>query len=238
MGTLRDNAVNFHTEDKPDTGLVLRRYCGFSDLSDILNNRKIKFWNTSRWDDKNDKYLMEKYKTSQNWQQIYAFCSTKTRKEHYHHWLRYAGKKSTKDDKFGVCIVFDRAAIKKFAEEKEFQCGYIRYKTLDQLKNDPIPRVHRLPFLKRVAFSDEREFRIFRGDNKLDEEYITLDISLDWIKKIRISPWLTKEEASHSASRLKGIADCGELDILHSTLLQSQQWRKYADQVATNKYDF
>jgi len=218
-----EQLVGFENEEPAEKEVVLRRYTRFCNIREILENRQIELRNTDSWDDKNDKYLLDLYRRHRAWKSIFAICGTRTKKEHYHHWKTYA------ED--GACIVFDRKKLIQGAKEANFKYGTVRYKMLKDLNNDPLPGIKLLPFFKRAAFSDEREFRIVTGLTDESGGTAILPIKLSWIRKIRLNPWLDMDESKCRIRDLKQISGCQKIDMKRSTLLQSRRWEQFGDSI-------
>jgi len=91
-----------------------------------------------------------------------------------------------------------------------------------------IPRTERLPFLKRLPFRDENEFRIIyecRGE-KLRSFNIPIDLSC--IDEITISPWMAKALFPDIEQLLRSIEGCSKLKIRRSTLIGNDEWKSLA----------
>jgi hypothetical protein len=84
-----------------------------------------------------------------------------------------------------------------------------------------------LPFLKRIPYKDEKEFRlIFQSkDEILIEKYIEIDITV--IKKIVISPWITDEICKTIINIIRKIHGCEFIEIDKSTLVQNEAWMEF-----------
>ena len=83
-----------------------------------------------------------------------------------------------------------------------------------------------LPFIKRYPYKDEKEFRILFVDRDEIREFKELAISLSWIKRITLSPWMPKPLANGVVSALKGIKGCGKIPVVRSTLIENESWKR------------
>ena len=90
------------------------------------------------------------------------------------------------------------------------------------------PSVHELPFLKRYAFGDEMEFRLFATQNNAKSPTLRVPVGIDAISRVMLSPWLPKNVAAHTKSTLKAIRGCSKLKIYRSTLIENEAWKKFA----------
>ncbi|MNJ57054.1 hypothetical protein D3C77_526290 [compost metagenome] len=103
----------------------------------------------------------------------------------------------------------------------------VKYKTIDALRSSA-PLQEDLPFLKRYAFIDEREFRLFYASQEQGPPVMRVPVPLSSIKRITLSPWLTKSVVDHVKETLKSIKGCGSLKIYKSTLVENENWKKFA----------
>jgi hypothetical protein len=91
----------------------------------------------------------------------------------------------------GVCFSFNQESLLKAVRK---QLGVtakpVRYLTLPDIRGMTM-KTASLPFLKRSAFEDEREFRIIYESSS--EKYDTIDIAipLTCIERITLSPWIS-----------------------------------------------
>jgi len=82
------------------------------------------------------------------------------------------------------------------------------------------------PFLKRVAFRDEKEFRIIFKSFTETLRFKTVEIDLDSVQKITLSPWLPGPVAQSVIKIIKRIDGCASIDVRPSSLLDNARWRK------------
>ncbi|MNF89480.1 hypothetical protein D3C84_720080 [compost metagenome] len=59
-----------------------------------------------------------------------------------------------------------------------------------------------------------------------------IPVPLSSIKRITLSPWLTKSVVDHVKQTLKSIKGCGSLKIYKSTLVENENWKKFADDLS------
>ncbi|MFZ0927493.1 MAG: DUF2971 domain-containing protein [Syntrophobacteraceae bacterium] len=133
---------------------TFRRYTDLLALIDILKNKKITFLPPSSWDDRNDRYLMDVYKQVKGLKTLLALCFSQQRSEKSHHWRVFAPGNA------GVSIEFNRdVLLNPLKEEDGFRYSCVHYKRKEDLDRSKIPDDD-LPFIKRCAYQDEKEFRI------------------------------------------------------------------------------
>jgi hypothetical protein len=198
----------------------LRRYTNLPALIGILKNREITFLPPSSWDDRNDRYLMDAYKRAKKLKTLLALCFSQV-SETYHHWRVFAPGSS------GVSIEFDRDALLKLLPKKSIMHSPVDYKTIKQLKPSEIDE-NDLPFIKRAAYRDEKEFRILYSSTKEDCLTKSIPIELSTINRIAINPWLHDSLYGSIREIILSIDGCDRLDVYHSRLIESPKWMRFA----------
>jgi len=202
-------------------GRFLRRYTELPFLIDFLETKEITLVNPKFWDDRNDSFYLQQYGESKGLDSIYSLCLTETN-ETYHHWRVFSYGAS------GICIEFHKGILlDRVSRIEELRGEPVRYKTLDEMRSKP-PEIEELPFLKRHAFSDEMEFRLFVARQKESGVTFRVPVGLDAISRVMLSPWLPKEVAKQTKSALRSIRGCSKLKIYRSTLIGNESWKKFA----------
>lgn len=110
---------------------------------------------------------------------------------------------------------------------KQLRAESVEYCTIQQLRDDPLDE-DELPFIKRYAFQDEKEFRIFWGSKKTSTKTYRLNVPLIAINRIVLSPWLPIEVVEHVKATLKSMPGCKSLKIYKSSLVENDQWKSFA----------
>jgi hypothetical protein len=139
----------------------LRRYTNLAASIHLLSNKKITLLDPSTWTDMNDAYFIAEYRRLKNVQSVLALCFAECA-ETYHHWRVFSSGVD------GVCIEFDLAKLSRgFSGDGRVKAGYVNYKTITELRDmkDNFD-IDELPFLKRFAYRDEREYRLVFIDDK------------------------------------------------------------------------
>ena len=202
-------------------GRFLRRYTELPFLIDYLETKEIALLNPKSWDDRNDSYYLQQYGVTTGQSSIYSLCLTETN-ETYHHWRVFSHGAS------GVCIEFHKGIfIDHVGRIDGLRAEPVSYRTLDEMRSTP-PKTEELPFLKRYAFGDEMEFRLFVARNDAKSSTFRVSIGLDAISRIMLSTWLPKEVAKQARSALRSIRGCGKLKIYRSTLVENEAWKSFA----------
>lgn len=213
----------------------LRRYTNMASLIHILQTKKITLLNPATWDDKNDAYFMAEFKAKSDAATVLALCFT-TAVETYHHWRIFANGAD------GVRIEFDRRKLRsafsldsvgstKKKSDEYVVMGNMRYKLIDDLKARTVLELKEIPFLKRMPFEPESEFRVVYVNLKEATEFKDFPIQISWIKRITLSPWVSDSLKSSIVKTLRSIDGCGKIPISRSTLISNNEWRSLTNKV-------
>lgn len=203
----------------------LRCYTELPYIIDFLQTKELALVSPASWDDQNDSYYIEQYAQLEGMVSVYALCLAEA-PETYHHWRVFSHGSG------GACIEFDKDLLLKSVQEVEgLRAEVVRYKTIDKLRSIN-PKKHELPFLKRYAFIDEKEFRLFIGLKKKGHPVFRCAVPLKAINRITLSPWLPKSVVNQVKKSLKAIEGCRSIKIYRSTLIENENWKKFAGNVA------
>jgi hypothetical protein len=196
----------------------LRRYTNIPALIYLLRERKITLLDPASWDDKNDSYFLSLYQQKKDLKSVLALCFTPAF-ETYHHWRVFAGGSS------GACISFDQAKLLKAVKKQVgVTAKAVRYLTLANIRNMKV-KTAALPFLKRSAYEDEREFRIIHESSTNQYNSLDVTIPLACIERITLSPWIPAALSDHVKSTIKEIDGCGSMKVYRSTLISNENWK-------------
>lgn len=198
-----------------------RRYTDLPSLINILSNQKLTLLDPSLWDDKNDSFYLSTYKDKKHLQSLLALCFTKE-SETYHHWRVFSSGSS------GVCINFNPTKLEKiFREFGSVQFKEIKYLTIKEQKQIQ-PSITELPFIKRIPYKHEKEFRALWESSSQNIKFLDIPIDLTSIIRITLSPWMHPSLKENIATLLKTIKDCKSIPIYRSTLTDNLDWKEYA----------
>ena len=201
---------------------LLRRYTELPYVIDYLHTEELTLLNPASWDDRNDSFYIEEYARRSGVQSVYALCLANCA-ETYHHWRVFSHGPS------GVCIQFDpvrfRAAI---AQVDGLRSDAVQYKTIHDLQRTK-PTLNELPFLKRHAFQNEREFRLFYAAEEKGPPIYRIPMPRSAVDRIILSPWLPDTVTNHVKKTLKTIRGCSKVRIYRSTLVENEYWKKFAN---------
>jgi hypothetical protein len=199
----------------------LRRYTELPYLIDYLQSKELALLSPKLWDDRNDSYYIEQFAIGNGFKNTYALCLAEA-PETYHHWRVFSHGSG------GACIEFDKAALVNAASLiPSMRAEKVKYRTINSL-GGCAPSQEDLPFLKRYAFVDEKEFRLFYSSTKEGSKIFRLPVPLKAIKRITLSPWLPDSVVSHIVNTLRSIEGCKALKIYKSTLVENEDWKMFA----------
>ena len=197
----------------------LKRYTELPYLLHLLKTKQITLVNPKLWDDKNDSHHIESYKNQKSLESVLALCLTDA-SETYHHWKVFSSGTA------GVCIEFDKDRLLSWAKGiNGLRTGAVTYRTMNSVRGTP-PMLEELPFLKRHAFRDEREFRLIFEDKNHALPYKDVALDLGAILKIVVNPWLPKSVFESVKALVKSIEDCETIRVLRTTLVDNEEWKR------------
>jgi hypothetical protein len=207
----------------------VRRYTTLSSALDTLVHQRLVLLSPSKWDDTNDVEFMELYRAHAGAQSVLALCCAMA-SETYHHWRVFTQGME------GVCIEFEKAALEAavsgHAGIVTGPVEYLRVRDLEALTPDD---AHRLPFVKREGYSDEREWRIVA--TCMDEPKLTLPVGIDLgsITRLVLNPWLPPALADNLRAIIRGLPGCSKIKIEASALTSSDRWKAAGKKIARSE---
>jgi hypothetical protein len=198
---------------------VLRRYTNLAAAIHLLHTKNITLLNPATWDDTNDAYFMAEYKRYKEAQSVLALCFT-MQSETYHHWHVFSNGSD------GVCLEFEKdRLLPTFGSGPTIRSGVVSYRKIKDLSASTSVDVESLPFLKRVPYQDEREFRVVYVSKSNATEFKDYPIRVGWIRRITLSPWMSRALADSVKANLKAIDGCAKLKVSRSTLIDNEKWK-------------
>jgi hypothetical protein len=199
---------------------ILRRYTDLPSAINIIRHKAITLLPPTTWDDRNDRHMMEAYKRSAKLETVLALCFAECA-ETYHHWKVFTSGAS------GVCIEFHTDKLIE-ALPRSVAYSSMDYRTIKELNPDEI-KLKDLPFVKRVGFVDEQEFRVVFTSQKTSFSTKDIQIPLSAIKRVVLNPWLHEELAESVTEMFFKLAGKVDLKVTQSALIDSPSWRRFAD---------
>lgn len=208
---------------------VIRRYTSIASAIDMLRRRQLTLLDPATWDDRNDRYFMDLYKEKKDLGGLYAACAASCF-ETYHHWRVFTASAD------GVCVEIKREPLQQaLSQMSGIRFGKVNYLRLDQVEKLTEDDLENLPFFKRVAFEPEDEYRIVAESSSPQAPAMGIELSIAWITRIQINPWLPKRVAESVSTTLKSFDGCENLEVVRSHLIDSGRWKKAGDKVAGKK---
>jgi len=202
-----------------------RRYTDLPSLIQILTKKEITLLDPASWDDKNDSFFLATYKQRKNLKSVLALCFTNA-SETYHHWRVFSSGSS------GVCVHFNGPELKSgLTTVQGVQFEEVTYLKVDELRKKR-PTVNQLPFIKRIPFKAEREFRALWESGTESRSNLEIPIKLSIITRITLSPWLHPTLRENLILALKRIDGCKSIPMYRSTLTENARWIDYGDSAA------
>ena len=203
---------------------MLRRYTSLPSLLDLLVTKELTLLTPDSWDDKNDAFYLQQYKEKKKLKAVYAMCFTEAN-ETYHHWRVFSG------NNVGVCITFIFNTFMGYLERTpRLVHRYMTYSRMADLESNP-PKVAELPFVKRSAYADEREYRVVCPDKADALLAKRIPVGLDSIYKITLSPWLPESLHDSTKTAIRSIPGCNKLKIYRTRILDNERWKRIAQNV-------
>ena len=190
-----------------------------SSALDTLVNQKLVLLSPSKWDDTNDVDFMELYRAYTKAESVLALCCTMA-SETYHHWRIFTQGME------GVCIEFDKQSLENsLHNDASIITRPVDYLLVKDLEAFGPQDAHRLAFVKRDGYSDEREWRIVSCSQEKAKLTCDVPIPLFSISRIILNPWLPPPLAANIRSIIKNIPGCSSLKIETSALTNSSRWK-------------
>jgi hypothetical protein len=158
------------------------RYTNFAAAIHMLRTSTITLFNPAAWDDTNDAHFMAEYKRYRNARAVLALCFTES-DEKYHHWRVFSHGRD------GVRIEFDKLKLMEgWNNDPAIRFGQMDYIKVDNLRRETPLEIERLPFVKRLPYGDEREFRVIFVEMNEPIQHKSYSIDISCIRRITLSP--------------------------------------------------
>lgn len=196
----------------------LNRYTSLPYLLDALRNKRLVLRSPEQWEDKNDAFYLRRYQEEMEFETLLALCFNVTR-EQFHHWKCFA------DGPSGVCIEFRRRKLlAEIKADPNFRCGSVDYRKIEEVEKVTPPE-DEWPFLKRITYRDEKEYRVIFQSHQAGET-AEIPFTIATIRRITLSPWLPRAVADNVTEIIRSLPECAELKIARSSLLENARWRQ------------
>lgn len=202
----------------------LWRYTELPFLLHLLKTKHLTLLTPNTWDDQNDSFYIDLYRKKKGFKSVLVLCFTEIR-ETYHHWNVFSGSRA------GISISFYKSKLVSWADDQGLRHASVEYYNNKELRKNK-PKLDSLPFIKRKAYQDEKEFRLLYEDK--NNNYLFKDFEFEpniMIRNIRINPWLPKSIADSIKSTIKSIDGCESIEVIRTTLLENDQWKKIGETI-------
>lgn len=201
---------------------LLRRYTELPYIIDYLHTEELALLNPASWDDRNDSFFIEEYARQSRVKSVYALCLANC-PETYHHWRVFSHGSG------GACIQFKQTEfLTAISKVSGLRSEEVKYKTINELRRAR-PTLNELPFLKRYAFQNEGEFRLFYISEVEGPPIYRIHVPRSCIDCIILSPWLPNVVADRVKKTLKSIPGCSDVKMYRSTLVENEDWKRLAN---------
>ena len=197
----------------------LRRYTSLPVLLDLLTNQRITLVSPALWEDKNDVFLLDRYKDINSLGFLGAVCLTQS-SETFHHWKVFGAGNS------GVCIEFSTEELQRYTlPHSTVRMKAVEYVRVDDIRDGTRYPIESLPFYKRLGFSAEQEVRIVCALNDpVDHLHIPIDLAC--IVRVVASPFLPDPLLDGLQKAVHSITNCERMQVDKSRLIESKTWAR------------
>jgi hypothetical protein len=213
----------------------LRRYMAVRHAEQLLRTRKLAFLDPNKWNDRNDAYLMQAYREVKGLRAVLAVCFTQVSERH-HHWERFGSRvcpprtTATESDDVGtelVCVEFDKKTLlEALRGDPGIRSAAVTYQTLKELESAP-PRLATWPFLKRLPYKDEQEFRIIYESQKDVRRPHRISIDIHAIRRIVIGPYASPDRRDEIKRQIQAIRlNRDRIEVTKTTILDNTRWHR------------
>ena len=166
------------------------------------------------WSDKNDSFVMEKYREKKNAKYVCATCFS-IESESVYHWNAFS------DGSEGCQLVIKaQKFLDRLAAYHGVVHGEVEYLPVNFDKNVPLDQY---PFVKRKQFACEREYRLVMLSDECDTYPISLDSEV--IRSISLSDKMPKSVAESVKKIINDLYP--NVDVYCSTLNDNAQWKNH-----------
>lgn len=200
---------------------TLRRYTDLTSLVYLLTEKKLTLLDPATWDDSNDSYYLALYRDKNELKTVLALCFTQA-SETYHHWRVFASGPS------GVCVTFKRDALLEAVTQPGIRKRRVRYYSMATLGSED-SKTRDLPFVKRLPFSHENEYRVVYESKDKHMSSLDIPIPISAIERVTLSPWVHRGLAVPIRKLLNTIKGCETLSVTRSTLIGNEQWKRFGE---------
>ena len=144
--------------------------------------------------------------------------------ETYHHWRDFLSGGD------GLCVEFDEAKlIEALGKDDAVTARDVIYKKIKDVTTAPIV-TEDLPFLKRIPYRDEQEFRLLYQSQSVETEFHQVPIPIAAISRDNaqsLDGGTSRQIRQGKFS--KELPGCRTIKIYQSTLIENERWKRAAN---------
>jgi hypothetical protein len=208
-------------QPKPGPRAYLRRYTHLPAIIHMLQTKSLTLLDPNNWDDGNDTFYVSEYRRRKQLKSVLALCLSSA-EESYHYWKIFAGHPS------GVCVRLRQGTLlNALRKVPGVTVGSMDYRPMTAARKKALSP-DEFPFVKRHAYSDEKEVRVIWQSATEVRASLELPIPPGCIGRITLSPWLPKSLATATKELLLSIDGCSHLEVVRSTIIGSEEWKNIA----------
>lgn len=205
----------------------VKRYMKLEHAVLTLKKRQLFLPNPDQWDDSNDQEFVKIYRKHIDAKSVYAMCCTMS-PERYHHWRIFTDKEQAS----GVCIEFKRAPLQAALNTLPFvRAQRVEYIPIKDLRGLGFS-TEDLPFIKRVGYKDEREWRVLVTLPESQKRVFKIGFDLACVHRIILNPWLNEDDRKQVRRALKPLVPDGA-HITATYLRNSAEWKRLGKRLAS-----
>lgn len=202
----------------------LRRYTDLAAVIHILQTRSLTLLDPEKWDDGNDRVTLAEYKKRRQLKSLLAMCFAECA-ETYHHWKVFAPGMS------GICIEFAKEPlVAAFDQIDGARQQAVEYRITSIGNRGGTWNVEDLPFLKRAPYKPEEEYRVIYCSADDEIKSLDVNINLDWIQRIVLSPWMPASLQESVRTALRRLDGCNSMPIQSTSLISSEAWKRRVEE--------
>lgn len=219
--------------DSKKTIRFIRHYTDVDALFKILRNGLRFSKPSSNWQDKNDKWALERYQElRRNNKDVFVLCFCDGI-GNIHHWDAFGHKGDkwkNKKHKIKCYIKIDKAKFTEYLHSIGYQLVEVEYPILTKIQTDYATNiVEKLPYLKRSEYSVEHELRIVAEfDHNDSSHYLPIR---SFVHSITLSMDATSSEYKQIKQELIKEFALSSKQITHSGVYNSPKWQNTIEQL-------
>jgi hypothetical protein len=215
----------------PAVPKYVHRYTKLRYVEEYLARQEMGFRPPDAWEDKNDSYFLSLYGNYIG-KDVYCCCFTSSA-ETFHHWRIFSEyKESENKEDFGARMTFDHSALQSAFNEQGVTLRQVKYVKVGDLGRETVGP-HDLPYVKRIGFADEREYRAIVSVPRGSCEALTVKsvrIPLPALRSISLSPFCP-DQSSEWVRCIRGNLS-SDVRVGRSRLIDNARWRSYGEKIA------